>query len=230
MDKCVQQQKRHTPVSPSFYGFRCDENDISTGKAKDPSVPRARYATAQKMRAAISHVCGRQFGLGTAEWRENPLEPGQYLGNPSLSSTVSQYMISLRRRKVSIILTSLIPINLTMPKNRAGEVTTSARAMDQEILKKLYEYNSRYPVEGLSPLSKKRKAEHPEDWGGYKVRAMLEVLYIISFLCLLRYDEALRIRWGDIHFDKDENGIARIRLDLFFRKTHQNGSKHFYSR
>jgi hypothetical protein len=44
---------------------RCDENDIWTGKAKDPSVPRATYGTAQKMRAAISHKFGRDYQLGT---------------------------------------------------------------------------------------------------------------------------------------------------------------------
>lgn len=53
------------------------------------------------MRAAISHKFGRDFGLGTQPWAENPLKPGEFVGNPSLSVVVSQYMISLRRRKVS---------------------------------------------------------------------------------------------------------------------------------
>ena len=52
------------------------------------------------MRAAISHKFGRDFELGTRPWVENPLKPGEFVGNPSLSVSVSQYMISLRRRKV----------------------------------------------------------------------------------------------------------------------------------
>ena len=58
------------------------------------------YNTAQKMRAAISHKFGRDYGLGTSPWTEHPTVSGKFLGNPSLSVAVSQYMISLRRRKV----------------------------------------------------------------------------------------------------------------------------------
>ena len=52
------------------------------------------------MRAAISHKFGRDYGLGTSPWTEHPTVSGKFLGNPSLSVAVSQYMISLRRRKV----------------------------------------------------------------------------------------------------------------------------------
>jgi hypothetical protein len=84
-----------------FNHDRCDENDIWTGHVKDPSIPRATFNTAQKMRAAMSHKFGRDYQLGTMPWVENPSIPGKYVGNPSLSVAVSQYMISLRRRKVS---------------------------------------------------------------------------------------------------------------------------------
>jgi hypothetical protein len=87
-----------------FADVRCDENDIWTGRIKDPSITRATYNTAQKMRAAMSHKFGRDYRLGTMPWVENPSIPGKYIGNPSLSVAVSQYMISLRRRKVSIDL------------------------------------------------------------------------------------------------------------------------------
>jgi hypothetical protein len=73
-------------------------------------MPRATYNNAQKMRAAISHKFGRDYGLGTQPWMENPVHPGKFVGNPSLSVTVSQYMISLRRRKVSL-QTILVLIN-----------------------------------------------------------------------------------------------------------------------
>ncbi|KAJ7861847.1 hypothetical protein B0H14DRAFT_2741456 [Mycena olivaceomarginata] len=127
--------------------------------------------------------------------KENLLVPGQFYGNPSISTVVSQYMISLRRNKV-----------------RGGEV-------------KLWTYNTGFPVESSTSYgstSKKRKQEHPEDWASHSIRMMLQLLYIVSMLCLLRYDEALRITWQDVTFDM-ETGVLRIRLDLPFRKTHQNG-------
>jgi hypothetical protein len=75
---------------------------------------------------------------------------------------------------------------------------------------------------------------------------MLYLLYLVSFLCLLRFDEALRITWPDVTFQvkdpmlKDhwidttpdllpqpEGGSNatnfRVRLMLPFRKTHQHG-------
>jgi hypothetical protein len=81
--------------------YRCDDSDIKTGKPKDPGIARATYSTAQKMRAAMSHKFSRDYELGTQEWQENLLVPGQFYGNPSISTAVSQYMISLRRNKVS---------------------------------------------------------------------------------------------------------------------------------
>ncbi|KAJ7649070.1 hypothetical protein DFH06DRAFT_1083757 [Mycena polygramma] len=187
---------------------KCDDSDISTGKAKHPSIARATYSTAQKMRAAMSHKFSREYELGIQEWQANPLVPGQFFGNPSISTVVSQYMISLRRNKV-----------------RSGEVVTSARAMDEPTMKKLWTYNTEFPVESSTSYgstSKKRKQEHPEDWAGHSFRMMLQLLYVVSMLCLLRYDEALRITWQDVKFE-NINGVLRIRLDLPFRKTHQNG-------
>ncbi|KAG2152453.1 hypothetical protein BD769DRAFT_1624030 [Suillus cothurnatus] len=177
-------------------------------------MPRATYNNAQKMRAAISHKFGRDYGLGTQPWMENPVHPGKFVGNPSLSVTVSQYMISLRRRKV-----------------HSGETVTSARAMDEPTLKGLWVFNCAAERNEHVRISRKRKAEHPEDWGGFLIRMMLYLLYLVSFLCLLRFDEALRITWHDVKFQvKDpllkvfNQGIFkgsdfRVRLMLPFRKT-----------
>ncbi|KIJ08189.1 hypothetical protein PAXINDRAFT_89233, partial [Paxillus involutus ATCC 200175] len=74
---------------------KCDESDIFTGQVKDLDISRSTYNNAQKMRAAMSHRFGWHYGLGTQPWMENPSKPGRYIGNPSLSVTVSQYMISL---------------------------------------------------------------------------------------------------------------------------------------
>ncbi|KAJ6628421.1 hypothetical protein B0H10DRAFT_2160891 [Mycena sp. CBHHK59/15] len=161
------------------------------------------------MRAAMSHKFSREYELGTQVWQANSLIPGQFYGNPSISTVISQYMISLRRNKV-----------------RAGEVVTSARAMDEPTMKKLWTYNTQFPVESSSSYgstSKKRRHEHPEDWAGHSVRMMLQLLYIVSMLCLLRYDEALRITWQDVQLEQLEHGVLRVWLDLPFRKTHQNG-------
>jgi hypothetical protein len=83
-----------------FNSLRCDEIDLETSKPKKLSEPRATYAHAQKMRAAMSHKFGRELERGTVPWTEHPVQPGKYVGNPSLSPKVSQYMVSLQRRKV----------------------------------------------------------------------------------------------------------------------------------
>ena len=62
---------------------------------------RPGYGTAEKMRAALSYKFGVDFGYGEQSWQENLLKPGTYQGNPSLSTTVSQYMVSLKRTNVS---------------------------------------------------------------------------------------------------------------------------------
>lgn len=59
---------------------------------------------------------------------------------------------------------------------------------------------------------------------------MLHLLYLVSFWCLLRYDEALNIQWSDLTFvDRagSESGQAYIVVDVEFRKTHQLGGKSF---
>lgn len=123
-----------------------------------------------------------------------------------------------------------ILIKLTIhDKARAGEVITSARAMDEATMKQLYEYNKNFPRAEYAPTDRKRKAEHPEDWGGHCIRGMLQLLYITSFLCLLRYDEALRIQWSDVEFQEMPDGTTRIKIELDVRKTHQNGGQLHYT-
>jgi hypothetical protein len=98
--------------------------------------------------------------------------------------------------------------------------------MDEPTMKKLYEYNMSFDRnEELAPNSRKRKQDHPECWAGFGLRLMLMLLYTISMLCLLRYDEALKITWADVHLEEISNSTIpfRLRLNLPFRKTHQNG-------
>lgn len=95
--------------------------------------------------------------------------------------------------------------------------------MDMTTMQKLYEFNMGMPPTEYTPISRKRKAEHPEDWAGHTVRMMLQLLYVVSMLCLLRYDEALRIHWSDVEFQKLPDGSRRVKISLPVRKTHQNG-------
>lgn len=112
---------------------------------------------------------------------------------------------------------------------RHGEVVASARAMTEDTMRQIYEFNndpSKVPRDTpTGPASRKRKAEEPTLWGGYRVRTMLHCLYVTSMLCLLRYDEALSIRWDDVQFAKTPAGDMFLELHLLVRKTHQNGGK-----
>jgi hypothetical protein len=47
----------------------------------------------------MTYAFGRIHGLGSLPWHESE-STGRMVGNPSVSNTVSSYMISLRRRKV----------------------------------------------------------------------------------------------------------------------------------
>lgn len=128
--------------------------------------------------------------------------------------------------------------------------------MDEQVMKKLYKFNRKYP-QGLPPskpkssdkaaatgsdvaasnnTGQKRKQpdladnttdENIDIWGGYRTRVMLHCLYTVSMLCLLRYQEALNIRWEDITFGVDAHGLPTAEIKLHYRKTHQLGSECF---
>jgi hypothetical protein len=54
---------------------------------------------------------------------------------------------------------------------------------------------------------------------------MLQCIYTIAFLCLLRFDEVLRIQLKDIEVVDKFKG--HIKLTLPFRKTHQYGGSSY---
>lgn len=58
-------------------------------------------------------------------------------------------------------------------------------------------------------------------WGWGRTRRLLFAAYTIAFLCLLRFDEVLKIQIHDIEFVSP----TCIKLTLPFRKTKQFGSK-----
>jgi len=50
----------------------------------------------------MTHIFGRDFGLGKRDWTKNELT-GRITGNPSTSHLLGTYMVSLRNRKVHIV-------------------------------------------------------------------------------------------------------------------------------
>jgi hypothetical protein len=78
--------------------LRCDEITLD-GKPKPVEKVRSKYTHAQKMRASMTHIFGRDFGLGKQDWTKNE-QTGRMTGNPSTSHLLGTYMVSLRNRKV----------------------------------------------------------------------------------------------------------------------------------
>jgi hypothetical protein len=62
---------------------------------------------------------------------------------------------------------------------------------------------------------------HGHEWGGGCARCLLQAAYTIAFLCLLRFDEVLKIQAQDI----EVLSATSISLTLPFRKTSQFGGK-----
>ncbi|KAH9026134.1 hypothetical protein EDB85DRAFT_1869124 [Lactarius pseudohatsudake] len=85
---------------------------------------QTNYSTVQKMHTLMTYTFGCIHGLGSMHWQRSA--DRCMVGNPSVSEVVSRYMLSLHRRKV-----------------KAGETTTSVRAISMATLCKLYHFNSR---------------------------------------------------------------------------------------
>jgi hypothetical protein len=107
---------------------------------------------------------------------------------------------------------------------RAGEIAQSARSMTSSLLKKLYDFNYSFPIYrlGEAPVPLPDLAVHDDhSWGGGRLRLMLQCIYTIAFLCLLRFDEVLKIE--SHHLEVMDEATGEIKLSLPFRKTHKYG-------
>ncbi|KAJ3760308.1 DNA breaking-rejoining enzyme [Lentinula raphanica] len=188
------------------HGFRCDELNLDS-TVKDSNIERATFTHAQKMRAAATFGFGRIHGLGMQVWHRSEIT-GKWMGNPSVSETLSCYMLSLRRRKTL-----------------KGEVATSARAITSSVIRQMYDFNNQPELRqprNYGPTSRNNPDSKATDWGGPCARALLNLGYAIAFCGLLRVDELLKIQLHDIGFDRigDE---YRLVLNLPLRKTSQFG-------
>lgn len=91
------------------------------------------------------------------------------------------------------------------------------------MLKKLYDSNHQSHVWSIKDYAAGSRAQPADlhDWGGGRARRLLQAAYTIAFLCLLRFDEVLKIQVHDIEII----GETCIKLTLPFRKTDQFGGK-----
>ncbi|KAJ3978255.1 hypothetical protein F5890DRAFT_1390260, partial [Lentinula detonsa] len=69
----------------------CDSINLD-GSPINTNVEQSTYTHAQKMRAAATFGFGRIHSLGMQAWHQSEIS-GQMLGNPSVSETVSSYML-----------------------------------------------------------------------------------------------------------------------------------------
>ncbi|KAG1781376.1 hypothetical protein EV702DRAFT_962702 [Suillus placidus] len=185
----------------------CDSINLD-GTTKLSTQERGTYGHAQKMWASMTYAFGKLNGLGNMPWHESDVD-ATLVSNPSISVEVSSFMCSLRRHKV-----------------QAGEVAYSARAIMLEILLKLYHHNrlpENWTVQPYQPGERKSiggsgTAQSLDHWGGGRVRRLLHAAYTVAFLCMLRFDEVLKIQVHDLCVVDNQ-----VVLYLPFRKTHQNG-------
>jgi hypothetical protein len=158
------------------------------------------------------------------EWRE--IGNGHATGNPSVAPFMCNYMVSLRRRKVrKFNVLSIASEEAKQMQAAAGNEVISARAITSAILKKLHEFNIQAEMMPGSGT--------PADlWGSTALRRLLHCLYLLSFWCLLRYDEALRICCEDVMTEQHptQPRLFRLRINIPFRKTDQLGGEQLYYR
>ncbi|EKM82403.1 hypothetical protein AGABI1DRAFT_35038 [Agaricus bisporus var. burnettii JB137-S8] len=192
-----------------LFEFRCDEINLD-GTPRAISEVRSSYTHAMKMRAAMTFAFGRLHQLGNTPWHLNAGN-GKMEGNPSVSSIISTYMLSLRRRKV-----------------QAGEAPVSARAITPEIMRRLYNSNTSCSV--TTGTHSGRAKQNPKDvsggdWAGPVLRKLLTFAYTLAFSCLLRIDELLKIQVHDLQpEDINDPDCRTLILRLPFRKTSQFGN------
>ncbi|KAK0194664.1 hypothetical protein F5146DRAFT_1102115 [Armillaria mellea] len=157
---------------------------------KAPGEVRSSWSHAQKLHAGITWGFKTAGKHGTECWSD------QATGNPSVSDLVLTYMVSLRRRKAAL-----------------GETPTSSRAIMPDILQVLYEYNHRPENWDTSQSSNK------DQWCGGNTRRLLQAIYLITFTCLLRIDEVLKIQAHDIKVYLDDEAVGCVSIILHERKN-----------
>ncbi|KAK0223279.1 DNA breaking-rejoining enzyme, partial [Armillaria fumosa] len=160
------------------------------GVSKAPHEPQKSYSYAQKLQASTTYGFCKG-GRGKVPW-----DRAKVSRNPSISDVVSSYMLGLRKRKVA-----------------KGEIPTSVRAISPGTLRRFYDHNH-------APKNWNAGPETPGNWCGGNVRKLLQAVYLITFTCLLRIDEVLKIQLHDIEFGIDDvDGTHFVSITLPFHKS-----------
>jgi len=100
------------------------------------------------------------------------------------------------------------------------------KAVTEDVIERLYNSILQIspPQKGKTGLVVPFDNDELTNWAGYRMRVMLYAIYTISFLCMLRFGEVLKIQVHHIEvLDKDQES-GEIRLTLPFRKIYQGGS------
>ena len=99
----------------------------------------------------------------------------------------------------------------------------SAKAMTIDLVTALHVFNSQTRIKALGMLARNYKKIEEYPWGGGQLRFMMQTIYMLAFLCLLHFDEVLKIQAHHITVVNEAQG--HIKLYLPFRKTHQYGGE-----
>ena len=100
------------------------------------------------------------------------------------------------------------------------EINQSVTFVNYHLIKKLYDYNDSFKSNFENELSRNTKdAKDNRVWDDRNQKLMMQAMYDITFLCLLRMNEILRIQYHHIRIIDEE--IEKIEFTLSFRKIHQ---------
>lgn len=90
-------------------------------------------------------------------------------------------------------------------------------------MRKIYDFNHQDHIWKIKDYAPGTRKANVHEWGGGRVRRLLFAAYTIAFLCLLRFDEVLKIQAHYIIIISE----TCIEISLPFRKTSQFGGKHY---
>ncbi|KAJ7168719.1 hypothetical protein C8R46DRAFT_1218107 [Mycena filopes] len=183
-----------------YVNHHCDTVFLN-GDEKPTNLEVKSHATAERMRAAVLYTYAMIHLRGKKPWQASQTTPGAMEGNPIICDVVADFMISMRRRKA-----------------KAGQSSTSSKAMTPEILEQLYNYFTDLPADD-------------EHWCHIHQHLQSHLIDVISFQCMFRSADALRLRFSDMRLFSErspEDGqerITKLEIDLHTSKTRQFGGE-----
>ncbi|KAJ7603609.1 DNA breaking-rejoining enzyme, partial [Mycena polygramma] len=180
----------------------CDVIDLE-GQPIPEGKAIATKGTAETIRAALLYKFGTVQGLGRTPWRAKPLQPTQFEGNPVFSDIVSDFIISLKRRKV---ISSVEALAKFVRPDFSG----------QGHLLALYNF-----------LVSKTPRTDDQKWCHENQRYQGHCMETWGLQCMLRSAELVRIRWDNIkiHYNPHDDDDTYIDVHIPTCKTSQFGGE-----